>query len=213
MPIASPYGVCGRRRVKGTELDADEAGRLLDCGLDGVGGFESTSKSNAEYCDEYCEEVAAADALSKPAKYENGSEVMFIAAEDVPACEVKNWLDGRADDIPIEAAVCRTRGVTSLKNESGEIMPLSRSGVRGSIEEANERCRDTVSYSAVSSVVEDQFEKRLLRVGRSNRSSMTSCSNSGVGGTEDSDMSPVTRTGGGATVMSRACVKRRRPSA
>lgn len=68
--MASPSGVCGRRRdprEKGMELDADDAGRLRsrDGTPDGVGGVCKTSKSNgdAEICDE-----ATADTLSKPAK-------------------------------------------------------------------------------------------------------------------------------------------------
>jgi hypothetical protein len=135
-------------------------GRLLDAIPAGVPGVRKISKSNAESCNENCDD-AAADTLSKPEKYEKDSESVLALVEkpDWRIGEPKARLDGRADEMPVHSVACRTRGVASLKKESGEIMPLSSSGVRGSVEEAKDICRDPPSSSAVSVVVELQLEK------------------------------------------------------
>jgi hypothetical protein len=190
MPSLS--GVCVWRRENGVGLDADDAGRSLvdrDGIPDGVGGVCRTSKSNGEARPD----EAMADTLSKPAKYEKDSEfgsLMVLELLDMyesSTFEREIRLEGRADEMLVHSVVCRTRGVASLKNESGEIMPLSSSGVRGSMDDANENCRESISSSSVSSVVELQLEKWLRRVGRSIGSSKMSCSSSGVGGTGESD--------------------------
>lgn len=88
--MASPIGVCGRRRdsrENGVKLFADDEGRLriLDGMPDGVGGVCRTwwSNGDAENCDE-----AKAETLSKPVKYEKDSEFgSFMVLDELEAYE------------------------------------------------------------------------------------------------------------------------------